>query len=151
MRELSDNKYIANCVGTGGTYNLNRLMFGEIAAPQSVSGKEFTFAVHDMLDSVGFALHLTGYKYLAAVTERYLLDDDYTFDKAVKEVGSIYRTTEKRVHDNIIASISENQSFITVAQKLLRLGISPLSIKSVSDVVEILGAIFIRYFNYNLR
>ena len=151
MHDLSNNIYVKRFLSISGAYNLNKLMFGEIAAPRSVSDKEFTFAIHDLLDSVGFTLHLTGYKFLAAIVERYLIDNEYSFDKAAKEISTIYRTTEKCVTDNIFTSIAENKSLATIAQKLLRTEITPFSITSIDGVVEILGAIFKRYFNYNLR
>ena len=151
MRDLSDNKYIDRYKGSASAYNLNKLLFGEIAAPRAVNRESFTFAVHDLLDSLGFALHLMGYKYLAYITECYLLDDDYSFERAVEKTSCTYRTTEIRVKDNLFTCVKENHSFSHVASRLLNLTVDPFSGNSMDEVVEILGAIFKRYFNYYLR
>ncbi len=151
MHDLSDNKYIKLNRRTSGAYNLNRLLFGEVAAKKAVNHEEFTLAIHDLLDSVGFVLYLMGYKYLADLTERYLLYDGYDFESAVKDIGSSYRTDEKSIIDKVWASVHENRKFMTIASKLLQLDRSSFSINTVNDIVEILGAIFIRYFNYYLK
>ncbi len=151
MNDLSDNKYIKSHLNAPTAYNLNRLLFGEVAAKKAVSREEFTLAIHDLLDSVGFGLYLEGYKYLADITEHYLLSDGYSFESAVKDISHTYRTTDSRVIDNIRTSVDENRMFKNVAAKLLHLDFSSISIDSVSDVVEILGAIFIRYFNFYLK
>ncbi len=151
MHDLSDNKYIKSRQSSSGVYNLNRLLFGESAARKAVRREDYTLAIHDLLDSVGFALYLSGYKYLADLTERYLLSDDYTFENAIKDLSSSYRIAENIITDNVWASVHENRTFEAAASKLLQLDSSSFSIDSISDVVEILGAIFTRYFNYYLK
>ena len=143
-----DNKYISPRIR--GTYNLNRLLFDEPVPPRAASREQFTFAVHDLLDSMGFALYLTGYKFLAHVIELYLLQDDYTFAGAVKSTCDIYRAEEKWVVGNIRTSIEENRDFLIRAAKLLRRKVS-VTENFTEDCIEILGAIFKRYFNYYLQ
>ena len=149
MHNLSNNKYIHS--RDSGAYNLNKFLFGESVPPKAVSGEQFTLAVHDLLDSLGFALYLTGYKFLAHITELYLIQDDYTLDGAIKSTSDAYRTTEKRVIDNILTSIRENKSFIPMSCRLLLRRIDCITTNTIGDAVEILGAVFEKYYNYYLR
>ncbi len=149
MHDLSQNKYIADICGND-SLTLNSFLFGGHIVETRTDCRQFYGKVCDMLALLNFNIHLSGYKYLAALTVMYLACKDYDEDEALDEIAVHYAIDAHYVVDGIAEIIENNSSFISSAAALLYVQLHTIDCRCFGDVMDILGALFKLHYNYTV-
>lgn len=149
MHDISDNVYIVNRNNPMDSYTVDRFLHNELAIVRDGELNDVRIAVYGILLSHGFIFQLKGCDYLALLVERYIVKSDYDEKTALSDIAAIAGADSDFVVGCIDSCVKLNKDFILTASASLSTKISPDK-TSVTDVVEILGAIFKVYYNYNI-
>lgn len=149
MHDLSDNIYLLNRVNPLASYTLNRYLHNELAIERAVTLNDVRLGVYNILLSHGFHLQLNGCEFLASLACRYIVKSDYNEQKAISDIAISMGANDDFIIGCISASIIRNNDFIPIASKTLGTRIPPDK-TSITDVINIIGAVFKVYFNYTV-
>lgn len=149
MHDISDNRFIAEFYGKEDL-SLNSFLFNGHTASKHVSYDRFYKSVYNLLATLSFNIHMTAYKYLAALAVMYLAFDRYQEDTAIEMVMDHYGVDADHLLADLRGLIERNTDFISAASRLLNTQLYPRDCTCISDVIEIIGAIFKLYYNYTV-
>lgn len=150
MHDISNNIYISTRVNSLASYSFDRYLHNELAIERAATMNDVRLAVYNILLSLGFSLQLNGCNYLAALTTRYIVKSDYDEQKAISDIAISVGIDDSFIIGCINGSILRNKDLIKIASKTLGVNI-PSDRTKVTDVVNIVGAIFKVYFNYTVE
>ncbi len=139
MRNLSNNNYIASADKSA----LGLSIFDGVLPKKHLSENEMHTVVRDFLARLKFDIHTVGYKYWAKLLQLYLVRDDYNQDASIEVIAERYGVANSLIKDNLETLIERNSEFVPLASKLLGVDVT---IDSISDAADVLGAIFHIYF-----
>ncbi len=148
MRDLSDNKFLADYQRSGDELTLNSFLFSYRTEQKSVGIYKLYESVFELLAALGFNFHYSGYKYLAGLVTMYFVRNDYDEHNAVTELSVRYDVSEDYVFANIADVCEMNEKFILLSSYLLNKRLTAQDCGDISTVVEIIGAIFKLYYNF---
>lgn len=149
MHDLSQNRFLKD-FRSNDELTLNSFLFNGHVAQKRVGYKRFYNSVFNLLATLSFNVHMTGYKYLVALVVQYLAFTDYEEDKAIEAVAYHYGLEIKYVLPELKGVISRNTDFISSASHLLYTQLHVNDCANVGDAVEIIGAIFKIYYNFTV-
>lgn len=151
MHDISDNRYMAVRGNMFDGYSLSDFLHNEFAVERRTDINELMLAVYGSMMLNGFNMHLAGFYYLASLTARYIIKSDYNENTAITAIAEAKGTTEDYIRTCIKSCIELNVSFKATAGKALDISINDGTKLSLTDTVEILGAIFKIYYNYTVE
>lgn len=149
MHDLSDNVYIQSRHNTLASYSVQSFLHNEIALERTASANDVVLAVYHVMFLHGFNVHHAGTKFLNSLVCRYLIKSDYTEHTAITAISEAYGLNEAYIVGCIQGCIRDNTKFRSVAMRTLGAKNIPCS-PCIQDVVTILGALFIIYFNFTV-
>lgn len=148
MNDLSDNKYLTESAVDWNEYSLNEILSNSFALERDTDAKHILFYITTILASMGFRYGANGFKYLAMLVTMYIIKNGYDEQTAFDAIADIYGTDAIEVKDSITACIVINGRFAHTASELLQLSIGSGGCVAVSDAVEIVGAVYKKYYNF---
>lgn len=152
MNDISDNPYLKSRPDDVSDTSLRSFLFtGHNVAEKTTGMDRLSFTVKDMLSSLGFSIHREGFKYLSKLVEYYLVKSDYSEDTYIARISDIYGVSPNKVKTTLLYSISRNGNFIKQASRLLDTTINVTGEVTVTDAIEICGAIYVIYYNYVVK
>lgn len=147
MNDISNNPYIIGCKHNLRDYTVFDFLYMETAVARVTGVDKVMLAINNILAIHKFNVHYLGFKFLASLTARYIVKYDYEQASAIAAIANNYGTSAEYVSDCILASIKNNHDFLTVASKSLSRSLNCCDI-TISDAVEIMGAVFKIFYNY---
>lgn len=150
MNNISDNPYLKMHEYDWGKYSLNTYLFNEYVVEKTVGREELSFSIMNLLSLLRFDVKLSGYKFLAKLTEHYLVKSDYSQDISIEQIARIYGTEKDFIYGNICENLISNTHFPKIASKLLNTRITANECADIKSAVEIIGAIFKIYYNMSV-
>ena len=147
MNDLSSNKYLTGRIKPLKDFTLCGYLHGEPVTARMTEKNEMFRAMNSILSFHGFRFQLRGYRYLAELAVRYIVKNEFDYEKEVGDIAYLSGTDRRFVIDNIENCIHDNEKFLPTASMSLDMNIDLNNI-SVVDAVEILGAVFKIYYNY---
>lgn len=150
MNDLTANRYINYRNRKDSRFTLNSFLFETAVSEKTVDGETLLSAVRDLLAVLRFKIQLLGYKYLSRLIVLYLADSEYSEARALKQIAEYYRADTKFIYSNIALNIAANKDFPEIAAQLLNIDAESVKCNTVSDAVEIVGAIFKIFYNYSV-
>ena len=149
MNDLSNNVYILGRQNTLAAYTLQSFLHNEIALKRPACKNDIVLAVYDVMFLHGFNVHHVGTKFLNSLVCRYVIKSDYSEQTAIAAISSAYGLDEPYIIGCIQGCIRENDKLSSIAKRTLCAKDIPQS-PSIQDVVAILGALFVIYFNFTV-
>lgn len=149
MHDISKNRFLTEFRGKD-ELTLNSFLFNGHISQKHVGYKKFYNSVYSLLATLGFNIHMTGYRYLAALTVMYIAFSDYEENSAIEAVANHYGIHAKYVLPELKGVINRNTEFISSASHLLYTQLHTHDCACITDAVEIIGAIFNIYYNFTV-
>lgn len=148
MHDISDNKYLVLREISLQEYSIKDFLRGERALPKRVDVDKICLAIANIISMLGFNFRLTGYNFLIMLVSQYIVKHDYSESKAINSVADLCGTDQAVVSDNIVAVIKHNSDLIRIANSVLPVSVSINGTPTISETVNIIGAIYKIYYNY---
>ncbi len=149
MNDLSNNIYIHSRQNTLAAYTLQSFLHNEIALERLACKNDIALAVYDVMFLHGFNIHHVGTKFLNSLVCRYVIKSDYSEQTAITAISSAYGLDESYIIGCMQGCIRDNDKLCSIAKRTLCANNIPQTL-SIQDVVTILGAIFVIYFNFTV-
>lgn len=148
MNDMSGNRFVAASAIDWLDYSLNEVLFNSFALERETDAKRILFYVTTILSSTGFRYGVNGFKYLAMLVTLYIIQSGYSEPSAVAAVADIYGTDTDEVTDSIAACIAINGRLRHTAAELLHIPLDNGECADMTTVVEIIGAVYKKYYNF---
>lgn len=147
MHDLSQNRFLVRRRYPSRDFTLNSFLFGEGALEKYTDYEGLISDVRNLLAILGFRYYLSGYNFLARLVAAYLTDDNYDEDASIAEIAEQYTSDGENVCANICTAVEHNDAFIEKAARFMDIPLYGDDCNSISDVVEIVGALFKIFYN----
>lgn len=141
---FSDNKYL-----TSSDFTQKGVLNYSFVAPERIVNKsDALLAVGCVVALLGFNIRLTGTQLLTDFLMQYVFDKRFCYEDAVERIANASGADDAYIEGCVKACIENNEKFNRIASELLETHVT--DDPDLSDVLEIMGAVFKIYYNYTL-
>lgn len=148
MNDTTRNPYLKNRYMPIEEYTLHAFLFNDTAIERTGDYDDIKAAICKILASLGFEFGFLGFKFMLILTARYLIKSDYDEEKEIQTLAELYGTDPRIVRDSIKACVNYNKNFLKAASRSLGRAIRLNKAIEITDVTEIVGALFKIRYNY---